>query len=291
MKNYLKESRMSYLRSYNYPISINRFFALSLFIGAFLSFSVHSGHSKSFKVVHAHGKAKSQKTSPRTKHAKFLTGLVTGSILFSQKGHPTSYNEPYFESLDGELYHEYERNNQLLTEGSLPQEKKLALERRNQQIKNRLIAFAEERYMKAFTLQLVPLKEKVIESKIETSYNEKPDIQVKRKQILYELRLSDESPKPINDFEVVNINDMKPNKSHPYQFTYSETWGDNTIKVFLRDKKDEKLALNLSHTYYVPNAVKKAIFEAMMEQFKYVCPLLFIPLLLSFFFLNLSNKL
>ena len=144
--------------------------------------------------------------------------------------------------------------------------------------------------MSAFTLQLVPLKEKVIESKIEKSYNpnEKPDIQVKRKQLLYELRFSDESPKPISDFDVVNINEMKPNNTHPYQFTYSETWGDNAIKVNLRDKKDKKLVLELSHAYYVPNAARKDIFESMREKFVsyflYVWPFLFLPLLLNFFF-------
>lgn len=90
------------------------------------------------------------------------------------------------------------------------------LHRINQQIKNRLIALAEKRYMSAFTLQLAPLKEKVIESKIETSNNEKSDIQVKRKQILYELGFSDKTPKPISDFDVVIINEMKPNKVHPY---------------------------------------------------------------------------
>ncbi|CAM2763169.1 TPA: hypothetical protein ACF2S4_001847 [Legionella pneumophila] len=281
---------MSYLRSYNYLIAINRLFALTLFMGASLSFPAHSGPSKSFRVAHTHGKTKPQRISPTVKHSKFLTGLAAGSILFSQKGHPFSYNKPDFESPDGELYSEYERNNQLLTQGGLPQDKRLTLERRNQQIKNRLIALAEKRYMSAFTLQLVPLKEKVIESKIEKSYNpnEKPDIQVKRKQLLYELRFSDESPKPISDFDVVNINEMKPNNTHPYQFTYSETWGDNAIKVNLRDKKDKKLVLELSHAYYVPNAARKDIFESMREKFVsyflYVWPFLFLPLLLNFFF-------
>lgn len=277
---------MSYLRCHNYLIVINRIFALTLFMGAFLSFPAHSGYSKSFRVAHTYGKTKPQQISPVVKHSKFLTGLAAGSILFSQKGHPISYNELDFESPDGELYSEYERNNQLLAQGGLPQNKRLALERRNQQIKNRLIAFAEKRYMSAFTLQLVPLKEKVIESKIEKSYNtnEKPDIQVKRKQFFYELRFSDESPKPISDFDVVNINEMKPNNAHPYQFTYAETWGNNTIKVTLRDKKDKKLVLNLSHSYYVPNAARKDILESMLEKLEYVWPFLFLLLLLNFFF-------
>nr|WP_241030225.1 hypothetical protein [Legionella anisa] len=292
MKNYLKESHMSYLRSHNYLIAINRIFALTLFMGAFLSFPAHSGASKSFRVAHTHGKTKPQRISPTVKHSKFLTGLAAGSILFSQKEHPFSYNEPDFESPDGELYSEYERNNQLLAQGGLPQDKRLTLERRNQQIKNRLIALAEKRYISAFTLQLVPLKEKVIELKIEKSYNtnEKSDIQVKRRQILYELRFSDESPKPISDFDVVNINEMKPNNAHPYQFTYSETWGDNPIKITLRDKKDKKLVLKLSHSYYVPNAARKDLFESMREKLEYALPFLFLPLLLNFFFLIRSYK-
>ncbi len=283
---------MSYLRSHNYLITINRLFALTLFMGAFLSFPAHSGHSKSFRIAHTHGKTKSQRISPTVKHSKFLTGLAAGSVLFSQKGHPVSYNEQDFESPDGELYSEYERNNQLLAQGSLLQDKQLTLERKNQQIKNRLIALAEKRYISAFTLQLVPLKERVIESKIEKSYNpnQKPDIQVKRKQLLYELRFSDESPKPISDFDVVNINEMKPNNAHLYQFTYSETWGNNAIKVTLRDKKDKKLVLELSHSYYVPNAARKDLFESMQEKldsyFLYVWPFLFILLLLNFFFLK-----
>ncbi|CEG59310.1 hypothetical protein [Legionella fallonii] len=281
---------MSYLRNHNYLIAINRTFALTLFMGSFLSFPAHSGYSKSFRVAHPHGKVKSQHISPTIKHSKFLTGLAAGSILFSQKGHTDTYHEPDFESPDGELYSEYERNNQLLAQGDLPQDKRLALERRNQQIKNRLIALAEKRYMSAFTLQLAPIKEKVIESKIETSYNEKSDIQVKRKQIVYELGFSDESPKPISDFEVVAINEMKPNNAHPYQFTYSETWGNNTIKVTLRDKKDQNLVLNLSHSYYVPKAAKKDILESMREKLEYVWPFIFLPLLLNFF-LTLNNKL
>ncbi|WP_454783515.1 hypothetical protein [Legionella sp. WA2022007384] len=222
------------LRSHNYLIAINRIFALTLFMGVFLSYPAHSGPSKSFRVAHTHGKTKPQRISPTVKHSKFLTGLAAGSILFSQKGHPFSYNEPNFESSDGELYSEYERNNQLLAQGGLPQ--------------------------------------------------------VKRRQILYELRFSDESPKPISDFDVVNINEMKPNNAHPYQFTYSETWGDNPIKVTLRDKKDKKLVLKLSHSYYVPNAARKDLFESMREKLEYALPFLFLPLLLNFFFLIRSYK-
>jgi GNAT superfamily N-acetyltransferase len=45
-----------------------------------------------------------------------------------------------------------------------------------------------------------------------------------------------ESPKPIDDFEVVSINGAEPNQNTPYLFNYSEEWENNTIKVKLKDK-------------------------------------------------------
>lgn len=277
---------MSFIRNHNFLIDICRTFALSLFMGAFLSFPAHSGYAKSFKVAIPHGKVKSQRISPTIKYSKFLTGLAAGTILLPQKGHTDTYNKPDFESPDGELFREYERNNQLLARCDLSQGKRAAIERRNQQIINKLIALAEKRYMSAFKLELTPLKEKIIESTIERSNHEKPDLQVNRKQIVYELEFSDESPKPISDFEVVAINEMQPNSAHPYQFNYSEIWGNNTIKVTFRDKKDYTLVLNLSHSYYVPKAKRTDILASMREKFEYTWPLMLLLLMATVHFFN-----
>lgn len=267
-----------------------------LLMCAFTSFPAHAGRSKSFRVPHAFGKSKLHQIS-KAKSSKFLTGLAAGSLLFSQRSsNSASYNENYNLSSYDELYVEYERNNQLLEKGNLSKEKKLTLERRNQQIKNILVREAEHQYIASFSLQLIPLKEKVIETKKGESdaLIKNHDIQVKRKQIVYQMSLSRESPKPISDFEIISINDMKPNNLKPYKFSYSEKWGENIIKVRLRDKGDERFEFELTKSYYVQKAREidfvESVFEKLWAKIIYFLPIIFIWLTLGSFINHRSQE-
>jgi len=136
---------------------MSKLFAVKLLACILAVLPITSGYSKSFRVSRVFRKAPSTGVS-KSRNSKFITGLVAGSLLFSKRGNAVNY--------DDELFIEYERNNQLLEKGNLSKEKRIKLERRNQQIKNELIKSADNQYISSFSLKLIPLTQKVIETKV-----------------------------------------------------------------------------------------------------------------------------
>ncbi|USQ15517.1 hypothetical protein J2N86_15950 (plasmid) [Legionella lytica] len=258
---------------------VNRFdtvsyLALIILLTGFMSYPAQSARSISFVGKHMLHRP------TKTNRGKFLTGVAVGSLLFSQKSGSESDNVDYsFNGFD-ELYAEYERNTQLLKKGSLSKEQQLTLIRRNEQIKIALVRKARNRYVESFTLQLTPLKEKIIDREKTESKRSPNTDQVIRKEIVYQIRLSRESPSTIDNFDVISVNDTKPNSLNPYQFNYSEQWGENVIKIKLRDKKDHGFEFELTKTYYVPQPKEKnpqrAFLPEIEDRFLYLAPLLVI---------------
>lgn len=229
----------------------------TIIISTILVVAFNSTHAKS-------PKSSGSFRASKFKGSKFLTGVIAGSLLFPHRSNSVSYDHSYDVSYDDELFIEYERNNQLLENGALSKDKRAKLERRNQQIKNELIKSAENQYISSYSLKLIPLKQKVIETKERhskfvplsnffkgNSAKDKNLVHVERKKIIYQLTLGNKSPKKIDDFDVLRVNGVKPNQNHPYSFNYLEKWGENVIDVELRDKRDHSLIIGLTTSYYV----------------------------------------
>lgn len=202
---------------------------------------------------------------------------------------------------EDELYIEYERNNELLLKGGLSDGKKLKLERRNQQIKNKLIKASNDKYVASYSLKLIPVKQKTIETYIEETKGlmklngmlginlaiGRKQAQSERRQIWYQLNLSPDSPKPIEDFDVLSINGIKTLKDNPYFFKYTEQWGENLIKVRLRDKKEHSLILDLKTSYYISKIENTKFFDKFFDNvfvlYFLICCLMIPCAILNFF--------
>ena len=254
---------------------------LKFLICVFFAVLADDVYSKSFRSSPSH-----RVTKPRS--SKFLTGVVAGSLLFPRSSNSVSYSDSYDMNYEDELYIEYERNNELLLKGDLSDEKKLKLERRNQQIKNKLIKASNDKYVSSYSLKLIPVKQKTIEKYTNeakglmkfnnflgrNSSNGRKQAQSERRQIWYQLNLSSDSPKPIEDFDVLSINGIKTLKDNPYFFKYTEQWGENLIKVRLRDKKEHSLILDLNTSYYIKKIENNNFFDNIFELYFLTCCLM-----------------
>lgn len=263
---------------------------LKFLICIFFAVPINDVYSKSFRSSHSHRVIK-----PRS--SKFLTGVVAGSLLFPRRSNSVSYSDSNSMTYEDELYIEYERNNELLLKGDLSDEKKIKLERRNQQIKNKLIKASNDKYVASYSLKLIPVKQKTIEKDIEeakglmklngslgiNSAIGRKQAQSELRQIWYQLNLSPDSPKPIEDFEVLSINGIKTHKDNPYFFKYTEQWGENLIKVRLRDTKEHSLILDLDTSYYINKNKNNNFFDNIFGLYFLTCCLM-IPCALFRFF-------
>lgn len=246
-------------------------FILKFLICIFVAVPLNDVYAKSFRSSHSYRVIK-----PRS--SKFLPGVVAGALLFPRRSNSVSYSDSDNMTYEDELYNEYGRNNELLLKGDLSDEKKIKLERRNQQIKNKLIKASNDKYVASYSLKLIPVKQKIIETYTEKTNgliklndllgkiaNVQKTAQTERRQIEYQITLSPDSPKPIEDFEVLSINGVRTSKDNPYYFKYTEQWGENLIKVRLRDKKEHSLILDLNTSYYMNKIKKNNFFDKSFD--------------------------
>lgn len=248
----------------NNRIIANKHKCLNLFLTSLIIslwiLPVNIAYSKPSRAMNSF-KNSSHRIYETRKISNFLPGVIAGALLFPPENNSfyDFNNLPYEEEMQ-----EYFLNKQILNTETLSNEEKTKIELRNTQIINDRTKSAEKKYISSFSIRLIPTRETIIEEKFrKNTLNQKindfldpPDnreepLQAKRKHILYNIDFFPGSAKSINEFDVVSINGMKPNISDPYFFSYAEKWGENLIKVKLRDKTNPNSILTLTTSYNV----------------------------------------
>lgn len=235
---------------------------------------------------------------PINANAGFVTGFIVGSMLSSHEEQEIIHEIGSSVSYDEELYQEYTRNKELMHKVDLIQKEELKL--RNRQIEKILVNQAIQQYIAGFSVKLTPVEQKIVErvtisnDSLIDKFNhlfstkgkkDKQPTEATRKHILYKLIFTKESPSPVNDFEVLSINNEPPiEKNGDYYFNYNERWGFNNFTVKVRKKNHQDLAFELTDHYYVdsPQDLKKALIESksldltLLNGMMLICMLLFV---------------